>query len=98
MACGTPVIASNARCMPEVLGDAAILEPPDSAQRFVDAILKLQANANLRRAMQAAGVHKAEEYSWQTSAKQLLGLIDKQYQSSGRVMVPAKARALHDQV
>ena len=76
--------------MPEVLGDAAILEPPDSAQRFADAILKLQANTNLRRAMQLAGVHKAEEYCWQASAKQLLGLIDKEYQSSGHVMVPAK--------
>jgi len=82
MACGTPVIASNARCMPEVLGDAAILEPPDSAQRFADAILKLRANPNLRRAMQAAGVHKAEDYSCQVSAKQLLSIIDKQYQPS----------------
>lgn len=76
MACGTPVIASNARCMPEVLGDAAILEPPDNAQRFADAILKLRGNANLRNAMQAAGFHKAEEYCWQASAKQLLGLIE----------------------
>jgi glycosyltransferase involved in cell wall biosynthesis len=78
MACGTPVIASNARCMPEVLGDAAILEPPDSAQRFADAILMLQTNVNLRNAMRAAGIHKAQEYCWQASAKQLLGLIGRQ--------------------
>jgi len=90
MACGTPVIASNARCMPEVLGDAAILEPPDSAQRFVDAILKLRANVNLRHALQAAGVQKAEEYCWQASAKQLLGLIDEQRQSGERVLEPIK--------
>jgi len=90
MACGTPVIASNARCMPEVLGNAAILEPPDSAQRFADAILKLRANVSFRHAMQAAGILKAEEYCWHASAKQLLGLIDKQYQSSEYVMVPAK--------
>jgi glycosyltransferase involved in cell wall biosynthesis len=77
MACGTPVIASNARCMPEVLGDAAILEPPDSAQRFADAILMLQSNVNLRNAMQAAGIRKAQEYCWQASAKQLLGLLDR---------------------
>ena len=90
MACGTPVIASNARCMPEVLGDAAILEPPDSAQRFVDAILKLRANVNLRHSLQAAGVLKAEEYCWQASAKQLLGLIDEQRQSGERVLEPIK--------
>jgi glycosyltransferase involved in cell wall biosynthesis len=96
MACGTPVIASNARCMPEVLGDAAILEPPESAPRFADAILKLRANVNLRRAMQAAGLHKAEEYCWQTSAEQLLGVIDKQYRSSERVVGEPRAQALHD--
>jgi glycosyltransferase involved in cell wall biosynthesis len=90
MACGTPVIASNARCMPEVLGDAAILEPPDSAQRFADAILKLRADVNLRRAMQEAGVHKAEAYSCQASAKQLLGFIERQHQLNGRAMEPPK--------
>jgi glycosyltransferase involved in cell wall biosynthesis len=89
MASGTPVIASNARCMPEVLGDAAILEPPDSAQRFADAILRLRSDANLRHAMQTAGTRKAEGYCCQASARQLLGIIDKQYQSSGRVKVPA---------
>jgi glycosyltransferase involved in cell wall biosynthesis len=96
MACGTPVIASNARCMPEVLGDAAILEPADSAQRFADAILKLRANLHVRLAMQAAGVHKAEEYRWQASAQQLLGLIDKHYKSNERVMGQLKVQALHD--
>jgi glycosyltransferase involved in cell wall biosynthesis len=90
MACGTPVIASNARCMPEVLGNAAILEAPDSAQRFVEAILKLQANVNLRHTMQAAGILKAEEYCWHASAKELLGLIDRQYQAGERAMVSAK--------
>jgi len=90
MACGTCVIASNARCMPEVLGDAAILEPPDSAERFADAVLQLRANVNLRHAIQAAGILKAEEYCWQASAKQLLGLIDNQHKSSERVTVTAK--------
>jgi Glycosyltransferase len=90
MACGAPVIASNARCMPEVLGDAAILEPPDNSQRFADAILKLQTSTNLRRAMQAAGVRKAQEYCWQSSAKQLLNLIDDKCQSDIKVRVPTK--------
>jgi glycosyltransferase involved in cell wall biosynthesis len=90
MACGTPVIASNARCMPEVLGEAAILEPPDNAQRFADAILNLRAHGNLRREMQAAGVHKAEEYSCHASAKKLLGFINDEYQSNGRVIGRSK--------
>jgi glycosyltransferase involved in cell wall biosynthesis len=79
MACGTPVIASNARCMPEVLGDAAILEPPDSAQGFADAILMLQTDVNLRNAMRAAGNRKAQEYCWQASAKQLLALLGRRH-------------------
>lgn len=89
MACGTPVIASNARCMPEILGGAAILEPPDSAQRFAQSILRLRANVILRSEMQAAGIQKADEYCWQSSAKKLLDSIDKQYQSKEHATVPA---------
>src|SRR5579863_77804 len=38
MACGVPVIASDAQCMPEVLGDAAILESSANADGFAAAI------------------------------------------------------------
>lgn len=48
MACGVPVIASNAPCMPEVLGDAAILEPILSADRFAISIRRVLTDNELR--------------------------------------------------
>ena len=47
MACGAPVIASNAPCMSEVLGDAAILEPLTSPERFAAAIRRVLADDQL---------------------------------------------------
>ena len=85
MACGTPVIASNARCMPEVLGGAAILERPESPQLFADAILKLRENIDLRRAMQQAGIQKAAEYCCRESARKLHGFITESWLSNRRV-------------
>jgi glycosyltransferase involved in cell wall biosynthesis len=72
MACGTPVIASNARPMPEILGDAAILEPPASAQRFSTAIERVLADANLRYAMRNKGIARAQMFRPETSVRQLL--------------------------
>jgi glycosyltransferase involved in cell wall biosynthesis len=72
MACGTPVIASDARPMPEVLGDAAILESPSSAERFANAIIRLLGDEGLRRTMREKGLQRVEKFRPQLSAYQLL--------------------------
>src|SRR5882762_8273463 len=41
MACGTPVIASDSQCLPETLGDAAILVPAQSPERFAEAMTQV---------------------------------------------------------
>jgi glycosyltransferase involved in cell wall biosynthesis len=38
MSVGTPVVASNASCLPEVLGDAALLVEPSEVAGFADAL------------------------------------------------------------
>jgi glycosyltransferase involved in cell wall biosynthesis len=72
MACGTPVIASDAHPMPEVLGEAAILEPPTSARRFAMAIAKILEDKSLRFRLQSAGVRRAQEFRYEAAAEQLL--------------------------
>ena len=72
MACGTPVIASHARCMPEVLGDAAILEPPTSAQSFANAVIKILSHENLRALIRTRGINRARQFRWANSVQQLL--------------------------
>jgi glycosyltransferase involved in cell wall biosynthesis len=71
MACGTAVIASNARCMPEVLGDAAVLLPPNDAAAFADAISNLLNDEAQREKLQAKGVARAQRFNWKDSARQL---------------------------
>ncbi|SRR6266436_9316953 len=77
MACGTPVIASNARCMPEVLGDAAILQSPTNANSFADAVARVLADESLRRSLRVAGIQQAQRFRWESSVKQLLEAFER---------------------
>src|SRR4029079_4127564 len=51
MQCGTPVIASNATSLPEVVGDAGILLDPTDEDGLCRAVLDLYRNERLRRDM-----------------------------------------------
>jgi glycosyltransferase involved in cell wall biosynthesis len=76
MACGVPVIASNARCMPEVLGDAAILESPTSAHGFATAITRVLSDEALRYSMRARGIRRAQSFCSQASAQRLVEVFE----------------------
>jgi glycosyltransferase involved in cell wall biosynthesis len=72
MACGTPVVTSNASSLPEIVGDAAILVNPenvfDIAHGITDALLDTALRAELIR----RGREQAARYSWARTAKQVL--------------------------
>jgi glycosyltransferase involved in cell wall biosynthesis len=73
-ACGTPVIASNVSCFPEVLGDAAILVDPHDAHAVAAAIASLATDPQ-RRAQMAARIRaRAREFSWDETARRTLDL------------------------
>jgi glycosyltransferase involved in cell wall biosynthesis len=65
MACGTPVVASNAGALPEVLGDAALLVDPYDENALAEA---LQAAANDRGTLRKRGIERAARYTWPTAA------------------------------
>lgn len=71
MAAGTPVIASDIPIFREVSGGAALLVDPDSPEAFAAAVRKLSDNLLWQEAS-AAGVQRAADYDWDTSAKQLV--------------------------
>jgi glycosyltransferase involved in cell wall biosynthesis len=68
MACGTPVIASRAASIPEVLGDAGVLLDPDDEPGWADAIAKVVNDAWLRGHMRRAGLTRAREFTWARTA------------------------------
>jgi glycosyltransferase involved in cell wall biosynthesis len=76
MACGCPVIASDSPCMPEVLADAAILEPLENIERFTTSVLRVLADGRLREALRAKGILRAQKFRYATSVKQLLEVFE----------------------
>ena len=59
MACGTPIVATTAGSIPEVVGDAGLLVPAMDSPALADAVRDLLANELLRRDMGARGVERA---------------------------------------
>lgn len=69
MACGVPVVSSNAASLPEVVGSAGLLADPTDATAFGEQILRLVADAPLRQELGEQGrQHVRQHFSWQQSA------------------------------
>jgi glycosyltransferase involved in cell wall biosynthesis len=72
MACGAPVVASNVSSIPEVVGGAAVLVPPQSPEEFAAAILRVGADPELRAALTKQGLERAQCFRWQVAAQEVL--------------------------
>jgi len=73
MACGTPVIATTAPAMNEVLGEAALfvgLRDPEGIARCVRRLR----DAAERREWSARGIEHAQRFSWRTAAEETVGV------------------------
>ncbi len=72
MACGTPVITSNASSLPEVVGDAAIQVDPHSSQAFSQKMFEVFTNDRLRQELSRKGLERAKLFSWEQTARKTL--------------------------
>lgn len=70
MACGTPVVASRAASMPEVVGDAGVLLPPTDRHEWFHALRRVCTEAEVARDMSDAGRRRAAEFTWARTAEQ----------------------------
>ena len=69
MASGTPVIASRAASIPEVLGDAGVLLSPDDPAAWTAAILKIINDEAARNALRLRGLGRAATFTWARTAR-----------------------------
>ena len=69
MAAGTPVVASNASCLPEVLGQAALLVDPRDDTGFAAAIESVLADPAERLRRVEIGRARARTYTWKRCAE-----------------------------
>ena len=67
---GTPVISSNATCLPEIYGKAAHYFNPSSTDDMVRAITEVLGNEKLRMKLSKDGYEQIKKYSWKRMAEQ----------------------------
>jgi glycosyltransferase involved in cell wall biosynthesis len=69
MACGTPVVASNASSLPGVLGDAAVLVSPDDVDGFAGAMERVLTDRAVAEDLRARGITRSARFSWAETAR-----------------------------
>ena len=69
MACGAPVLTSNASSLSEVVGGAGRTLPPDDRAIWADALQDAAANRGWRGAAREAGLARAKQFTWQRTAE-----------------------------
>jgi glycosyltransferase involved in cell wall biosynthesis len=75
-ACGTPVVATTASPLPQLLGKGGLyIEPSDRGGLF-DALMCVLTDEARRREMREAGLKAAASLTWENSARQLLAIFE----------------------
>lgn len=76
MACGAPVVCSNAGSLPEVVGEAALLVDPARPDEIEAAVRRVLAEPALAAELRRRGSERAARYTWDSSARALLERIE----------------------
>jgi len=77
MACGTPVVSSNAASLPEVVGRAGILVDPYDANEMAGAMSRVLTDKKLVGTLIKEGLKHSKKFSWAETAKQTLAIYQK---------------------
>jgi glycosyltransferase involved in cell wall biosynthesis len=75
MACGAPVVCSNATSLPEVVGDAGLLVDAHHPEEIQAAMLKLLEDDSLRSDLIERGQARAGQYSPDATAEQVYHVL-----------------------
>jgi glycosyltransferase involved in cell wall biosynthesis len=74
MACGCPVICSNAASLPEVAGDAALLRDPEDVEGFAEDIERVLTDGALRQGLRERGLAQAAKFPWERTARETIAV------------------------
>lgn len=72
MACGTPVIVSQASSLPELVGEAGLYVEPGNVESLVEAMRHLIEDESLRGCLREAALTQARRFSWAQTAQATL--------------------------
>ena len=76
MACGVPVVCSNAASLPEVVGEAGPLLPPGDIAAWVAALARVLSDAGWRANLQTLGLAQARRFTWEAAARQTVAVYE----------------------
>jgi glycosyltransferase involved in cell wall biosynthesis len=69
MACGTPVVTSNAASLPEAIGDAGLTVGPEDVRGLAQAMNRLWQDESLRIELSRRGIAQARRFTWEATAQ-----------------------------
>lgn len=76
MACGTPVVVSNAGALPEIVGDAAVMVRPEDPTDIANGISWVLSNPSFRSSLVQRGLTRAAQFSWERAARETLAIYE----------------------
>ena len=74
MACGTPVVCSDASSLPEVAGDAALLVAPTDDEALAANVQRILDDPALAAVLSAGGIQRAARFRWSECARRTADL------------------------
>ncbi|AQL42256.1 hypothetical protein BV210_05805 [Halorientalis sp. IM1011] len=71
----TPVVASSAAALPEVLGDCALFPDPDRPEQIAEGVWKVLNDHELKTELTECGEELVEKYSWERAGNRLVNVF-----------------------
>lgn len=75
MACGSPVVCSDASSLPEVVGDAGILVNAEDEKEIARGIIKVLSDPSLARSLKEKGIKQAAGFNSENAAGRVIEAI-----------------------
>ena len=72
LACGVPVVGSNASSVPEIVGAAGMLVDPDDARSMAGSLIAVVTEYELHEKLSDAALEQASKFSWEKCARETL--------------------------
>jgi len=77
MACGAPVISSNAASLPEVGGDAVLYFDPSNYEELAEKMMEVLCSTELQGRLRTTGLARAKLFTWEKSTEKHLELYNR---------------------
>ena len=69
MTCGLPIVTTSVGGIPEVVGDSALLVPPNDPSALADALIKVLTDGKLADNLSKKGLERVRQFNWDILVK-----------------------------